>query len=348
MIEPSSYSAIRAALPPKSVEPGKRCLFANCKNRPEKSHSIQNFFLKKVAGNPGNQLYTFLDEMTSIKFLNELSHSSNINNTICRKTTNLCSVFSGFCSLHEHQEYSDMENYGFDHSIKQSFFLSYRTLCHQLSWYENQLSHLSNLKDARSKIFNLPVFHIEYLKRNTIQDDTDKHYHSVTNKKIKIIKKLKKDFEAVMSTAKYKKYHFFNIEFNGILPLVLQGIAILKINSRHESVLIGSTTWTTDKSGQPVTILSFAWSKKDIAMTGAILRQRKVSNKLKQLLVVPFAFYYFIHIYFNSNWWEKLSTNQQRSLHMNFMSNFERFDGIRFNKHDNFNNNYVISSETLL
>lgn len=204
----------------------RNCIFNNCNNKSiVRSHSIQKSKSLKLISENNHVLHPMVNEESTRPEM--LMKSVGINNA---------STFPGFCQEHE-EIFSGFENDGRILTINQGQLQSYRNICREVVFNNNELESKRYALNRYLELRNMKA--TEYIRYKSSKElksvniDYEDFFVAVVNKYIKKLEEkiviLKKYqgylFDAISGTKKFNALYTEGLWVNFQFPISLCGIA---------------------------------------------------------------------------------------------------------------------------
>lgn len=252
---------------------------------------------------------------------------------------NNASIFKGFCSYHDKELFSCIEDENIIFSPKQIFMTAYRSICNELYIKNADLNQKKFLLNSmRNKIT------LNYVKRLEV-------YIKGIELAIDDLNKVKKIYDQIILEDKgYDKVNYYILEINKIPDVLVSGNWIPDKNFDGEKLInladtkvnfnsLNVSSIVTDKGGAFI----FAWIDSEELVTKNIYNFiksfMKLDNKLKINILPRFIFGHFENVYFNPTWWNSL-TQQQKELIEKDVSFIYTYGNSTYLSYKHLNKNY--------
>lgn len=224
---------------------------------------------------------------------------------------NQASTFSGFCSYHDRELFSPIENKDFSISSYNCFLLGYRALAKEM--YAKNLQH-SGIEIKKDLDKGMPLgFQIFY------QNHLNSYESSVAFAQRDLLI-LKENYDKVFLEKTYDDIYYFVIRFDNIPNILFSGSFfpefdfegnILQLFNSKDSLEALTVNMIVTKQGG---LLSFQWIGKSKVNEQFVTSLKRIDFKNLASSVTQFAFEVFENLYISPNWWDNLDTLMKISL----------------------------------
>lgn len=224
---------------------------------------------------------------------------------------NQASTFSGFCSYHDRELFSPIENKDFSISSYNCFLLGYRALVKEMYAKDLQHSGIEIKKDLdKGKPLSFQVFYQRYLN----------NYEKNVNFAQKDLLILKNGYDKVFLNGNHDNIYYFVMRFDNIPNILFSGSFfpefdfdgnMLQIFGREDSLDAMTVNMIVTKVGG---LLSFQWIGKSKANEQFIASLKEIEHENLASSIIQFAFEVFENLYVSPNWWDNLDEEMKISL----------------------------------
>ncbi|MGC6341924.1 cytoplasmic protein [Bisgaard Taxon 45] len=289
----------------------KELLNSECSKKIIRAHTISK----------GNSLKSIMNQDNKVMGINLSFDTLSKNGMFSLKEfgINQASVFTGFCSEHDKELFSEIENKKIIPNCEQMFLLSYRGLCREIYTKSNQVGIenykkilSSDLNFALSKEYDLLMISLE--QYNNIVDFSLSELLKTQDKMIKIL-----------NNKEFYKLSYYCIKLESPAKLLTSGAIIPDITFRNEKLFnlndfsknFEHLFFNIVNEGDKGYII-FSWIKGDYDhyMHNFIKSFEKIKgkNSKKSDALLRFTFSYFENTFFSIEWWSKLDKNQKEEI----------------------------------
>ncbi len=288
-------------------------LHKECTKKIIKAHTIsKSSNLKTISTN--SHVYTFK------KSIQELDKNNGVF-PIEKIGINNASIFYGFCSKHDKELFSDIENKQITFSDKQIFLLAYRAIANELYLKYASLNYSSKLLNQKSKIplegipffdlgiktleegIKLAIRDLEYIKKFYDYSLLNNNFTNQMNYYILIINKVP---EIVNSAGWIPEIDFNSNELANLMKKDIKYNTLTVNTIRYESQ--GAIVFSWHKKLNCENCLKFIQSL------------HAIENKYKGCAILKWLFECNENIFWSISWWDSLDEKYKKILTYSMMN----------------------------
>lgn len=239
---------------------------------------------------------------------------------------NKASVFNGFCSKHDKDLFSVIEDQEIVFSEEQIFILAYRSISRELYLKYRSLANNQNMfnYDKGIKDIFLQKFFYEAMKQ----------YSEATKLTVRDLEVAKSNYDNALVNQKYDNIKYYIIIINSIPEIMSSGcwipevtfsgeklIDLYDVNKQFHSITVSTIALKDDKGA-----IVFSWYDETscIECLKFIKSLNEIPNNEKGYAILKWMFECNENIYFSPKWWDCLDKNIQELL-INDMTNIVKF-----------------------
>ncbi|BEK27859.1 SEC-C domain-containing protein [Campylobacter jejuni] len=298
----------------KKVKNKKICMApeeikCDCSKKIIKAHTIsKNCNLKSIADEKNNLATLKLSNLNIEKAENPICELSIIG-------INKASTYQIFCSKHDAELFSVLENKNFKFENIQIFMLAYRNLCYELYLKE---SILDTNKERRYFDKGKPIE-----KQLSIQMHF-KFYDDILNVGIRDLKLLKEKFDLSLINRKFDCIRYYSIEIDSISQFMGSCIWFPIVNFDNTKLAdlenikeifnpISASIINVDNKS----LIIFSWLKdfyNEQYCMKFISSLNKIPNDEKSGAILHWFFSSVENLYFQLSWWNNLKSEEKNIL----------------------------------
>jgi hypothetical protein len=300
----NKFKSIKECMAPESMK-------KECSKKIIKAHTISKSRNLKAIAENGHVLTYKVNSIFKL-----LKNDGNIS--IEEIGINNASIFKGFCSYHDKELFSCIEDEDMIFSNKQIFMIAYRSICNELHIKKADLKQKKFILDYIRDKVTLDFF--------TSLKEHMGYYINGIKLAINDLNKVKKIYDQILLEDRdYDKINYYIIKINKTPDVLVSGNWIADknfdgqklIDLSDESVNFNSlnvSSIVTEKGGAFV----FSWiDSKELVSNNIynfIRSFNKLDSKLKVNILPKFIFAHFENTYFSPSWWNFLTQEQKKLI----------------------------------
>lgn len=241
------------------------------------------------------------------------------------------STFYGFCDIHDGPLFRDLETQPFVGSVKQSFLVGYRAICHEL--YQKLLV---------LKVNGVRRDNLDRGKSESEQREIQKllgAYELSVNVALSELQFLKASYDAAFIANDFSKLDYAVIFFDGDLSLASTG-AVLPDYDVYGMLLQRISRLTVPAEGLAYGIVStptagavvFSWPSQFMKCNRFVRMLLKIKLIDLPSYIVEFVFKFVENTFFSEQWWQTLDATMEERLMQLACENIPHGELIRYSK----------------
>ncbi|EIZ1551998.1 SEC-C domain-containing protein [Vibrio parahaemolyticus] len=280
-------------------------LRSECSNRIIKAHSVSKSSSLKSISVDGHVYTMFKESVRNVSdFLDFSPKKIGINSA---------STFTGFCSKHDKELFSPIEDYEFTSTSNNLFLVAYRTLCREIfvkkSVKSNQLELIKSLDKGRD------------LQEQCIIQSFSHYFDESNDLTMLDLDRMKARYDTIFQNEKFEELQHLVLEFEH--PMEVMGCGVVGQSVGFDGQWLQEYTENPDDFPDYLNLNSFSNGNNGI-VTLSWLKEHSTSNLMfaNQLIshdsiinaIVGFLFARYENLYMHPKWWDSLATDQRSGL----------------------------------
>ena len=251
---------------------------------------------------------------------NFIKHGAIFGKSILHDTSNVpnkvgvhnASTFRGFCSKHDNELFSPIEDKPFRASDEQIILLGYRAICYELFMMKGSLRIYDSQRDMdKGRVLSDQIHLQQHITINKVR----------TNQAIRDITQHKTHYEDMLWDRNFANLGYYVILLKSVPEIMCSGMT----QATHDfcggrtailegtNALIGAITFSliaTDDGGAVI----FTWPADKSECYNVMATLKELSEFDLPHAIIRFVFEFFENTYFSPEWWDSLDKRTQGLL----------------------------------